>query len=87
MMTSESPPHVIKLQADNIAARLKAAERRDPTADQRFAAVRDKEWIVFAIVMDDKFLKIEMTWTLIHDMTEAAISEYIIKHMQGAKEQ
>jgi len=85
MTTKHSPLRALKLQADKIAATLKAAERGEKI-DVRFAekidAARAKENFIVGIVMDDKVLKINMPWAMIREASEVAISEYILKHMQ-----
>lgn len=90
MTTKNSPRSKIKAQADEIARRLKAAERGEKQTDVRFAekieaARRDKETIKFGIVMDDKVITIDMPWEMIRDTSEAAMSEYIVKQMSEAR--
>ena len=90
MTTSRSPLRVLKVQADKIAATIKAAERGEKIADVRFAekieAARSKESFKTGIVMDDKLITIEMTWALIRATSEAGLSEYILKQMRGARD-
>lgn len=87
MTTANSPLHRLKAQADNIATALKAAERGDKIAHDpggKIAAARVKESVTFGVVMDDKILKIEMTWVTIRDTTEAGIAEFIVAQMREA---
>jgi hypothetical protein len=89
MTTSRSPLRVLKEQADRIAAALKAAERGEKIAADpggKIAGARDRETVTFGVVMDDKFLKIEMPWTTVRETSEAGIAEYILKHMRGARD-
>lgn len=85
MTTAQSPIRELEVQANAIAARLKAAERGG-----RFAAnhpeSRVNEIVKFAVVMDDKILKIEMTWATIRDTSEAGIAEYILRQMREARD-
>lgn len=88
MTTARSPLSQLKAQADKIAAMLKAFERGE-TIDVRFAekiaAARDKESITFAVVMDDKVLKIEMPWRKVRGISEVGIAEWILRHMREAR--
>ena len=89
MTTSRSTLRALKAQADKIAATIKAAERGEKV-DVRFAekivAARSKESFKTGIVMDDKIITIEMTWATIRSSSEAALSEYILKQMRGARD-
>lgn len=89
MTTSQSPRSAIKKQADRIAAMIKTAERGEKI-DVRFAekieAARHRESLIFAVVMDDKVLKIEMPWATIRATSEVGLSEYIVNQMRGAPE-
>jgi len=89
MTTAQSPLHLLKAQADKIAATLKAAERGekiDVRFAEKIAAARDKENLTFGVVMDDKFLKIEMPWATIRETDEAGVSAFILKHMRESRE-
>lgn len=89
MTTARSPLRKLKAQADEIAVRLKALERGEvnvPDPAGKVAAARTREAIKFAVVMDDKVLKIEMPWATIKEMSEAGISEYILKHMREERD-
>lgn len=85
MTTSNSPLPKLKAQAESIARLLKAMERGeaiDPYGKMKEArATRDHT--VFLLAMDDKALKIEMTWVSIRDRSEAAIAEEIVRLMLG----
>jgi hypothetical protein len=89
MTTSQSPLRVLKAQADAVAKALKAAERRELVVDPHgvnLADSRDRESVLFAVIMDDKTLKIEMTWATIKATSEAGISEFILRQMLGARD-
>jgi len=87
MTTKDSPPRVLKAQADKIAAALKAAERGE-TIDVRFAekiaAARSRESFKAGIVMDDKVITIEIPWEMVRGTSEAELSEYIVGLMKGS---
>jgi len=86
MTTSHSPRSALKVQADKIAATLKAAERGDKIDVQfaeKISAVRPKDRLKIAIAMDDKIITIEMAWVMIRDTNEASLAEYILKQMQN----
>lgn len=89
MTTAHSPLHLLKAQADTIAAALKAAERgekiaRDPGG--KIAAARAQDSVTFAVVMDDKILKIEMPWATIRTTSEMGIAAYILKQIRGTRD-
>jgi hypothetical protein len=88
MTTSRSPLRVLKQQADQIAAALKAAERGEPIAVDpggKIAAARRRDRVKFGVVMDDKLLTIEMTWAKVSETSEVGIAEYILKYMRGSR--
>lgn len=88
MTTAHSPLPQLKAQADRIASALKAAERGGAIAldtGNRIAAARARASITFAVVMDDKVLKIEMPWATIRETSEAGIAEYILNQMREAR--
>jgi hypothetical protein len=71
-----------------MAATLKAAERGEPRGDDpngKIAAARARSGITFGVVMDDKVLKIEMTWSAIKETSEADIAEFILNKMCSAR--
>lgn len=86
MTTARSPLRALKAQADKMAAALKATERGEATFGDdvggKIAASRARGSITFGVVMDDKVLKIEMSWATIRETSEAGISEYILKQMR-----
>lgn len=89
MSTARSPLRKLRAEADNIAARLKALERGEVgTADPagKVAAARARESITFGVVMDDKVLRIEMPWDTIRSLSEAGISEWILKQMREQRD-
>lgn len=89
MTTKHSPLRILKMQADQIAAMLKAAERGEKI-DIRFAeritAARRSPSLKVGIAMDDRFISIEMPWATISGSTETSLAEFILKHMQEARE-
>jgi len=89
MTTKHSPLRVLKAQADNIAATLKAAERGEKI-DVRFAekieAARATDSFTVGIVMDDKVIKIEMPWVTIRETSEVGLAEYILRQMRESRE-
>lgn len=89
MTTSRSPLRVLKAQADTIARVVKAVERgENPIEDRggKIAAARGRDGVVFGIVMDDKVIKIEMSWCMISETSEVGLSEYILNYMRGVRE-
>lgn len=89
MTTSRSPLRVLKAQADKIAAIIKAVERGEPV-DVMFAeklkAARDKECFTVGVLMDDKVIKIDLPWSILHDTSQTGLAEYILKQMRGSRE-
>jgi hypothetical protein len=91
MTTSQSPLRVLKAQADIVAKALKAAERgENPVGESplggKLAEARTTPSVTFGVAMDDKFLKIEMTWATIKATSEAGISEFVLRQMRGARD-
>lgn len=89
MTTARSPLSALKKQADTVAATLKAAERGQAIGvahGEKVAAARARQSVTFAVVMDDKVLKIEIPWSTIQETSEAGISEYILRYMQEARD-
>jgi hypothetical protein len=89
MTTARSPLRVLKAQADRIAASLKAAERGETIASDPGAKIQKalaQESIRFAVLMDDKVLKIEMAWATIRATSEAGIAEFILNQMREARD-
>ncbi len=79
MTTKHSSLRRLKAQADEIAATLKAIERGEVKAKD---GARERPSITFGVGMDDKVLKVEMSWDTIRATSEAGISEYLLKHMR-----
>lgn len=89
MSTSHSPLRKSRLKAERCAAHLKALERGDPINNDplgKVAAARERESITVGLIMDDKVLKIEMSWTTIREHSEASLSEWILRHMRGSRD-
>lgn len=90
MTTARSPLRALKAQSDKMAALLKAAERGEvPSAQDTsgtIATARTKESIKFGVIMDDKVLRIEMSWATIRSTSESGISEYILKQMRDSRD-
>lgn len=83
MTTKDSPLHTLKAEADQMAVMLKRAENGtlfDPIG--KVAAARTRDSFKFVVAMDDKVLKIEMTWITIRETTEVGLSEYIVGKMR-----
>jgi hypothetical protein len=86
MSTSQSPDHILRAQAHRIADSLKRAERGEKVANDpagRIAASRAKGVIDFAIVMDDKIVKIEVPWATIEALTMPLLCDFIYDQMKG----
>ncbi len=87
MTTARSPLRVLKAQAKQIAATLKAAERGDPI-DARFAEkladARLRNSFKAGIVMDDKVITIEFPSAIVRSSSQTALAEYILNLMREA---
>jgi len=88
MTTSQSPLRVLKAQADKIARTIKAIERGEPVDDPggKIAASRARGIFKPCIVMDDKLITIEISWTKVSETSEVALAEYVLKLMKGARD-
>lgn len=89
MSTSHSPLRQLQAEADRCAARLKAMARGEPVTNDpagKIAAALQRPSITFGIVMDDKTLKIEMTWDAIRAHSEASLAAFILRHMRGSRD-
>ena len=89
MTTAQSPLRVLKAQSDNIAKIIKAVERgENPIEDRggKIAASRQKDSVKVGIVMDDKVITIEITWAMIRQTSEVALSEFILKQMREIRD-
>ena len=83
------PDKHVREQADRIAETLKRAERGEMIADnmgRKIAISPTRSSVKFAVAMDDKSLIIEMPLAMIKDMSEHAISEYLLKHMRATRD-
>jgi hypothetical protein len=85
--TKDSPIVKLRQQADKIAEALKAAERGEEIVIHsrragKVEAARARASVVFAVCMDDKIIKIEMSWATIRETSEAGLSEWIVNHMR-----
>ena len=84
MTTAHSPPPVLRAQAEKIARLLKAAERGaalGADAAGKLAKARTTETVTFAVVMDDKLLKITMPWATIRQNSEAELIQFVLAEM------
>lgn len=90
MTTTNSPLHVLKAQADKIAAQIKAAERGETTefshGEKLAEARRLKASIKIGVVMDDKVFSIEMPWERIREVSEAELAADILSQMRGTRQ-
>lgn len=84
MTTKHSPLCELQRQADKVAATLKAASRGE--IEFKKGAHHKPVVVSFAVVMDDKILKIEMAWDTIRQTSEAGISEFILREMRESRE-
>ena len=64
----------VRSQAANIAKILKDKERTEATASR-------KNDITFGVVMDDKVIKITMSWGIIKEYSKESLTEYILNQM------
>ena len=84
MTTARSALRVLQAQADQIAKLVKAISRgENPIEDRggKLAAARNRESVKVGVVMDDKVFTIDMPWVMIHNTSEAGISEYIFEYV------
>jgi hypothetical protein len=89
MTTARSPLRILTGQAKTVAKMLKACERGEKLPGDygaKIEAARGRPSIQFAVIMDDKVLKIRMSWATIRETTELAISEYILRQMREARD-
>lgn len=86
MSTKDSPHAELWAQAQKISSALKRfrlGHRIDLRFRERLEACRHKPTVKFGIVMDDGIRIIELQWTRIDATKEGALTEVIVKHMQG----
>jgi hypothetical protein len=88
LTTKHSPIGALRKQSDRIAAMLKRFERGETDGDVggKIAASRNRPTVTFMVAMDDKAIKIEMSWALIEQSTEHEISEWVLKQMRETQE-
>jgi hypothetical protein len=82
MSTSKSPLSKLKKEASAIAVKLKAMERGE---EPEMVAAREKPFVKFGLVMDDKVLMIELPWSMIELHGEVSLAEFLVKHMRGQR--
>lgn len=75
MTTKDSPIATLKAQADIVAKKLKSMTQPP-----------GREFIKFAVVMDDKLFTVEMPWQAIHESDEGGIAEFILNEMRERRE-
>lgn len=88
MTTVKSPPHQLRAQAHKIAESLKALAAGNATVNDplgKIEASKARGYIDFAIVMDDKVLKIEIPWTKISELTQPMLCDFIFDLMSEGK--
>ena len=86
MSTSASPPEKLRAQAHNIAVNLKKLAGGGQVADDplgKIAAARARGYLDFAIVMDDKIIKIEVPFSKIDELTLPLLCDFIYDAMRG----
>jgi hypothetical protein len=88
--TSNSPLHKLQAEARRCAKHLKemasgktVSRAFDPAG--KIAAAQAAESLTFGVVMDDKVIKITMTWVTIRETSEDGLVEYIVEQMRGGK--
>lgn len=88
MTTSKSPAHVLRAQARKIADTLKRAAAGEKIAEDplgKIEASKARGVVDFAIVMDDKILKIVVPWSTINALEFPLLCDYIFDQMSEAK--
>lgn len=87
MSTKDTPESKLRRQAAFMARNLKAMAIAPLThLSSNVREARGRDVFTTGIVMDDKFIKIEMPWTNIRESTELALTEYIVKLMREERE-
>ena len=90
MSTSRTTLSKLKAQADSIAKSLKAIERGETIVTDPGGKLREslKRGVVnLAVAMDYKVITVEMAWSEIKKHSEASLSAYFLKYMQGQRTQ
>lgn len=85
MTTSRSPLSALRSQSDGIASALKAAERGERVHAifaEKIEEARGRPSIRVGVVMDDKVINMDLPWTTIRNLSEVALSEYILRQMR-----
>jgi len=88
MTTKDSPPEQVKSQTDRIARVLKRAEKGykiDVQFAEKIREARKKDSFTVGIVMDDKVLKVDISWTTIRETQESDLSDWICNQMREIK--
>lgn len=89
MSTSKSPLSKLKAAADGIAKMLKQIDRGEvPTVQfaEKIIERRDHPDFTFAVVQDDKILRITMTWAQLRETSEVALGAWLLRQMRGVPE-
>lgn len=84
MTTAKSPPAALRAQACKIADTLKrsvAGEKIAPDPLGKIPASKERGYLDFAIVMDDKIVSIKVPWKTLEESTHAQLSEFIYRQM------
>ena len=86
MTTAESPEHLLRQQADKIAKTLQQVERGDVVGVNdpggKIAASRSRSTVIFGVMMDDKAVKIELSWQRIRETDHRFLSDFIVAQMK-----
>lgn len=88
MSTKDTPLRVLKAKADKMASILKKIERGekvDVQFPQRIEEAKKRETFKTGIIMDDKVVTIELSWTKIRETSEPALSDFIVKLMRETR--
>jgi len=88
MTTTKSPSQALRAQAHKIAETLKHAAAGEKIANDpagRIEASKARGFIDFAIVMDDKILKIEIPWQTINELALPLLCDFIFDQMSETK--
>lgn len=88
MTTAKSPPQQIRAQAHKIAETLKRAAAGERIANDplgKIEASKARGYVDFAIVMDDKIVKIQVPWGTIEALELPLLCDFIFDQMSEAK--
>lgn len=75
MTNANTPEHILRYQAHQMAVRIKELSPR----------CNGKDHITVGIVMDDKTISIDLSWDIVADVTVEALTEEIVGIMQERK--